>query len=189
MAAPATLTTLDLSGTWIINKSLSNTTEMDKILQLQGVSWLKRTAISAATITLSVKHYKDDAGVEHIDIDQTLTGGIKGTTENRTMDWEFREHADHLFGPVKGKSRRLVNLDELEHAWHKEGWTPDTAEHGVIESYVESDTPKSKTTWVGHQTWGFQEIDGVRRYTRHIKFTGPKGEDVQALMVYDYVSA
>lgn len=133
------------------NKSLSTTTEMDKILQLQGVSWLKRTAISAATITLTVKHYKGDDGVEHIDITQTLTGGIPGTTENRTMDWTFREHEDHLFGPVKGRSRRLHTFEEIEHAWLKEGWLPDTTEHGAIESYVESDTPKSGKTWIGHQ--------------------------------------
>jgi hypothetical protein len=59
---------------------------MDKILQLQGVSWFKRTAIANATITLYVKHYKDDEGVEHIDIDQALTGGIGGSTELRSLD-------------------------------------------------------------------------------------------------------
>ena len=49
---------------------------MDEILRLQGISWLKRTAIAAATLTLHVKHYKDDQEVEQIDIEQTLTGGI-----------------------------------------------------------------------------------------------------------------
>lgn len=95
-------------------------------------------------------------------------------------------------------------MEELEHAWLKEGWSADTVEHGAIEAYVESDTAKSKTSWVAHQVlhldinhvgrspdrrgkvWGFQVIDGVRRHTRHVKFTGPKGEDVQTLMVYDY---
>lgn len=42
-----------------------------------------------ATITLAVKQYRDDDGVEHIDIEQTATGGIKGTTENRTLDWTY----------------------------------------------------------------------------------------------------
>lgn len=45
---------------------------------LQGVPWYTRTVISVATISLAVKHYKDDENLEHIDIDQTLTGGIKG---------------------------------------------------------------------------------------------------------------
>ena len=47
-----------------------------------------------------MKHYKDDSGVEHIDIDQTLTGGIKGTSENRTLDWTERPNNDHVFGDV-----------------------------------------------------------------------------------------
>lgn len=56
---------------------------------LQGVSWFTRKAIRFSTITLDIKQYRDDDGVEHIDIDQTATGGIKGTTENRTLDWTY----------------------------------------------------------------------------------------------------
>lgn len=40
--------------------------------------WWKRRIIGAATITLDVKHYKDETGIENIDIKQTLTGGIPG---------------------------------------------------------------------------------------------------------------
>lgn len=60
------------SLTSLQNKSLSG--DYDRILQLQGISWFKRQAIKYATITLYVKHYRDDAGFEHIDIDQTITG-------------------------------------------------------------------------------------------------------------------
>jgi hypothetical protein len=97
-------------------------------------------------LTLYVDHHKDDSGVEHIDIAQTLTGGIPGTTENRTLDWTFREHEDYLFGPCLGKSRR-VRLEEIDNKYLREGWLPDTEEHGAINSYVKSDTPKSNTTW------------------------------------------
>jgi hypothetical protein len=44
--------------------------DTDTILKLQGISWVKRTAISMATVTLAIKHYKNDEGVEKIDIDQ-----------------------------------------------------------------------------------------------------------------------
>lgn len=44
--------------------------DTDQILALQGVGWLKRKAISMGTVTLDIKHYKDDAGIEHVDIDQ-----------------------------------------------------------------------------------------------------------------------
>lgn len=59
------------------------------MLTLQGIGWIVRKAISIATITLDVKQYRDDEGVEHIDIEQTATGGVKGTTENRTLDWTY----------------------------------------------------------------------------------------------------
>jgi hypothetical protein len=72
----------------------------DRILQLQGVGWFKRNVIALSTITLSVKHYKDDGGVEHIDIDQTVTGGIPGTSEDRILDWVERHKEDGLFGFV-----------------------------------------------------------------------------------------
>jgi hypothetical protein len=62
--------------------------DTDKILALQGVSWVtRRILIAIATITLDIKHYKDDEGVEHIDIEQTLTGGITASPEYRTLDW------------------------------------------------------------------------------------------------------
>ncbi|KAG5653336.1 hypothetical protein H0H81_000958, partial [Sphagnurus paluster] len=117
-----------VNSTHAQNKSLSGSTQ--EILTLQGVGWLKRKAIAVATITLNVKHHKDDQGVEYIDIDQTLTGGIPGTTEKRTLTWTERENEDHMFGAVIGKSRR-VKVDELEDDFLKRDWTTDTLEHGV----------------------------------------------------------
>ncbi|KAG5647600.1 hypothetical protein DXG03_008953 [Asterophora parasitica] len=185
MATPPSLTILDISGKYVMNKELSDKST-DQILTLQGVGWLKRKAITLGTVTLNVKHFKDDQGVEHVDIDQTLTGGIPGTTEKRTLTWTERENEDHLFGAVLGKSRR-TKVDVLEDEFLKKNWTADTLEHGVIQSYVESNTPKSGTTWIANQTWGVEEINGERRYTRHIKFTGPGGEDIECRLVYDYL--
>ncbi|EDR15749.1 uncharacterized protein LACBIDRAFT_301002 [Laccaria bicolor S238N-H82] len=186
MAVPADFTTLNLSGTFLLNRTLTDP-RTDDILALQGVGWLKRKAIGLSSITLAIKHYKDDDGVEHIDIDQTLTGGIPGTSEKRTLWWKEKENNDHLFGHVIGKSRR-IKVDELDLEFLKTGWTTDTIEHGVVQSYVESDTPKSGTVWIANQTWGIEELESLRRYVRHIKFTGPKAEDIELRMVYDYVS-
>jgi hypothetical protein len=112
---------------------------------------MKRKAIGLATITLFIKHYKDDNGTEHIDIDQTLTGGIPGTREERILTWTERENEDHVFGPVIGKSRRLKDLGEIDDDFLKTGWTPDSLEHGLVQSYVESNTPKSGRTWIAVQ--------------------------------------
>jgi hypothetical protein len=122
------------------------------------MSWLTRRAIAAATATLHVRHYKDDNNVEHIDIEQKIASGLPGTTENRTLDWTFRESSDFIFGPVLGKSRR-VPVDEIDNEFLRNGWMPDTVEHGVIDAYVKSDTPKSKMTWM---------VEQVRQHFRYI---------------------
>ncbi|PYH84494.1 hypothetical protein BO82DRAFT_352049 [Aspergillus uvarum CBS 121591] len=107
MAAPAEVTIKNLSGEWTMNKTLSNPT--DAILSLQGMSWLTRKALNLATITLHIDTYPDpeDSAIIHIKIDQTLTGGIKGTSENRISDGKKREHTDHIFGHVQGQSRYI----------------------------------------------------------------------------------
>jgi hypothetical protein len=158
------------------------------MLRLQGVSWFTRKVISYATISLDIAHYKDDQSIEHIDIDQNLSPGGISTREERILWWREKEHYDNVFGHVLGKSRRVKDVrgSELEETWLKEGWTNDTYEHGVVHSYVESNTPKSGVSWIVNQTWGFEIVEGARRYTRHLKFTGPNSEDMQIRLVYDY---
>ncbi|KZV68705.1 hypothetical protein PENSPDRAFT_652992 [Peniophora sp. CONT] len=182
MAAPAEKTINDLTGKWLMNKSLSDST--DDVLSLQGVGWMKRKIIAAATVTLHVKHYHTEDSIEHVDIRQTVTGGFEGTTENRTLDYVLRAHDDHLFGPIKANSRR-VKWVEIEIPFLKEGWLGEGEE--TIEAYATSDTEKSGTSWTAIQTWGFEDIGGARRYVRHLDFTGPKGEHLQKKLVYDYL--
>lgn len=66
-----------------------------------------------ATVTLAITSYTDDDSAVHIDIAQTATGGIKGTTEKRTLSWVQAAHSDPLFGDVVGRSR-IVSKSELE---------------------------------------------------------------------------
>lgn len=130
--------------------------DTDEILALQGVGWFLRKAIKAASLTLSIRHYTDDDDdTEHIDIDQTLTGGIPGSSEERTLDWEEREHRDGVFGDVVGKSRRVEKgeIDGIEEVFLKTGWTEDSKEDGLIFAYARSDTPKSGRTWTSDQVW------------------------------------
>jgi len=169
-----------------MNKKLSDDT--NRILELQGVGWLTRKTISLATITLNIKHYNDDNNVEHIDIDQTLTGGIKGTSENRTLDWTERENSDHVFGPVLSKSRH-VSLEEVEDPFLKDGFSSDVKETGIVLSFAKSDTEKSNRTWSVEQTWGFEIVEDIRHYARHVKFSYNNGEEVhEAKLFYDFVS-
>ncbi|TCD62776.1 hypothetical protein EIP91_006420 [Steccherinum ochraceum] len=183
MAVPESMTTLDISGEFIMDKTLSD--DSDEILRLQGVSWFTRRAISMATVYLTIKHDKTAEGVEHIVIDQVLTGGLGGSTEERTLDWQERETSQPLFGPVLGRSRR-IKLEELEDEYLKNGWLPDVTEHGAIQAIAQSDTAKSGRVWYSEQVFGFEEINGERRQTRHVHFIGPEQEDIHVRFVYDY---
>lgn len=98
------------------------------------------------TLTLGVKHYTDEDGNEHIDVEQTLSGGIKGTNEDRTLDWEERGEIDDIFGAVIGKSKK-VKAEEVEDEFLKSGWTEDTFQDGLILAVDWSDTAKSGMEW------------------------------------------
>jgi len=184
MAVPETMTTVDISGRFVMNKTLSDST--DHILTLQGVPWYTRKIIGVATITLDVEHYTGDDTFEHIDTDQTLTGGIKGTNESRTFSGLPREHTDYLFGDVIGLSKR-VKADEIAEEFLSKGWTKDTLEEekGIIFTTASSKTETTGKTWTADQIWGFEEVDGLKRYARHVHFYTPD-ETVQARLVYDY---
>ncbi|KAK2461652.1 hypothetical protein APHAL10511_006115 [Amanita phalloides] len=186
MAVSADFTILNLTGKFMLNKTLSDDT--DKILELQGVGWFTRKAIAIATIRLFINHYKDDDGIEHIDIKQTLTGGIPGTTENRILWWKEGKREDKIFGPVIGKSRRCTNeeLSQLEEYLTKE-WTEDTYQHGLVQAHAKSDTAKSGRIWTANQTWGIENINNERRYSRHVYFVGPQDQVIEARLVYDYL--
>ncbi|EAS35261.2 uncharacterized protein CIMG_00615 [Coccidioides immitis RS] len=212
MAAPAEITIQDLNGRFCMDKTVSN--DADPILSLQGISWLTRKAIGIATITLHVKEYKDDDGTVHIDIAQTLTGGISGTTEHRTLNWDENEHSDHIFGTVKGRSRfvrgaagadgkirpavevqtkagnekdqeavaRFLSGEILADGSATEGFVAGEGEDYWVHSWVES----VNDGWTAEQIWGFENINGVRKYTRRV-VAEKKGKVIKARLVYDFL--
>jgi len=189
MAAPPEIKLGNLSGDWVMNKTLSD--DPDPVLALQGVGWMKRKIIGMATVTLHVKQYDED-GKTHIDIDQTATGGIKGTTELRTLNWEPKSHKDDLFGSLTGKSRwssqppDFPGLDEAHINWLQEGWLDDGEEAGPNgEKRIESYSASDDNGWVADQIWGFAEVEGKRFYVRRVVIK--KGDKVLKIrMVYDW---
>ncbi|KAK7543500.1 hypothetical protein IWX49DRAFT_588934 [Phyllosticta citricarpa] len=206
MAAPPEKTLRNLNGAWVMNKTLSG--DSDAVMQLQGIGWLIRKTVSFATVTLHVKQYPDAASPSliHIDIDQSLSpGNIKGTSEKRTLDWETSAHVDHVFGSLRGRSRwttlSKIGADyvvgeaagevekerDADVRFMREGeWDESVAMSGdeVVESWVES----VDKGWMAWQIWGFENVEGVRRYVRHVVVRGKAGKGVQRLrLVYDWV--
>ena len=139
-----------------------------------------RKAIGLATVTLTVKQYTDEAGVVHIDISQRATG-ISGTTELRTLDWVAREHSDHIFGKVSGRSR-FQPLADVSDDFLKTGWLPEMNETAPVQNLAVS----VDSDWTAEQIWGFEEVDGKRMYARHVLVTNRKGERQTARLVYDW---
>ncbi|RYP07099.1 hypothetical protein DL764_002731 [Monosporascus ibericus] len=211
MAAPANKNIGDLNGKWVLNKTLSDPT--DPALALQGLGWMLRTAIGLATITLDVKQYtgppkSPSTSAEpatHVDIEQTVTGGVKGNTERRCLDWEMRSHSDYMFGSVRGQSRWVPGGDELARvvaevepvgvAYLKGGadqgeWLEDEAEGrgpgGETHILSFARNVDEGRGWIATQVWGFQNVGGERRYVRLVVVA--KGEErVNMKMVYDYI--
>ncbi|KAM3081111.1 hypothetical protein ACMFMF_003025 [Clarireedia jacksonii] len=167
MAAGPEVTLKDMSGDWVMNKTLSD--DADPVLALQGIGWWTRKAISLATVTIHAKQYSDENGITHIDIEQTATGGIKGTTELRTLDWQQRSHEDHLFGKLIGQSRWLT-LDDVEDEYLKDGWEENDGENSGPngERHVQSYVVNEEKGWSANQIWGFAIVDEKRYYTRRI---------------------
>jgi hypothetical protein len=179
------------------NKSLSDSPE--PALALQGIGFLTRKAIGLATVTLHVKQYTAPPDppsdkkepVVHIDIEQTATGGIKGTAEHRNVDDVDREHSDWLFGKGQARSRWL-GVDGLPAIaaecgeWLTKGWLEDGEGKGPGGESHLWNAVVADAGWTAVMVWGFQTIGSERRYVRLIQVS--KGDQkVEIRFVYDFV--
>jgi len=187
MAAPAAVTTRDISGKYVLNTKLSDPNVVEDILRVQNVSWVLRKAISLATVTLTVKHNPDNRGVERIEVVNTLTGGIPGTTELSVLDWTNSLHEDYVFGKVLGRSKRVDFPDGIEDPLLKEGWNASRGEKedGVLYFYDEN--VGGSVHWTAEQLWGFGELNGERRHLRCVRMAGKDERARYFRLVYDYL--
>lgn len=140
-------------------------------------------------------HTAEDGTTPKIDIDQLVSGGVKGSSEERVLDWQYRGHSDWLFGTVQGRSRYTTLAAVLEEVKGKgvteedakylaEGWLKEVEEGEVIESYVENEGNK----WTAWQIWGFAEIGGERKQVRRIVVRKTDKNEVKRVrLVYDYI--
>jgi len=168
MAVPDSVSLRNLSGTYTMNKTLSG--DADPVLKMQGMGWLVRQGVKYSAITLVIKEYTDENGIVHIDIDQTSTGGFKND-EPRQFDWEWHEKDDPIFGKVKGRGK-WTNVSELQEPFLKDGWDPkwlQEADGEVLFSEVDSVGAKGEQ-WHADQVWGFEIIDGGKRYVQSAVF-------------------
>ncbi|QPH00313.1 hypothetical protein C2857_003740 [Epichloe festucae Fl1] len=184
MAAPPEKTLKNLNGRWTVDSQLSES--VDPALVIQGIGYVIRTAISYATITITVNQYEappkppneSTETFTHIDINQSASG-LTSTQENRCVDDTEREHSDWLFGTVKGRTK-WVSLDEVEDTYLKNGWEVE-GDGKFILGHVEN----QDSGWTADQLWGFQIVNGERRYCRNTVVA--KGDQrAEFRLVYSY---
>jgi hypothetical protein len=146
---------------------------------------------------ITVKEYKDDKGIWHIDI-LSVASGITSQQENRTLDWTARDHQDRVFGAIKGWSR-MVKLSDYQ--MESPGDQNDVSflraeklKDGSPSKFLEDDSEHVQSWvrnmdagygWTAEQVWGFEEISGKRYHTRRVVVR--KDDKVEHLrLVYDY---
>ena len=146
---------------------------------MQGVGWLKRKTISVVPLSLHIKQHIE-GGVTHIDIGQTA-GSIKGTDDDRILDWVKRERVDDLFGDLKVKNR-WVNVLDIEDSFLKEGWLDGKEEASgpneemLIQAVIEG------AGWTVNEVSGFSITGGERRFTRRVMII--KGSERRTVVIY-----
>ncbi|KAL5361495.1 hypothetical protein BJX96DRAFT_165939 [Aspergillus floccosus] len=110
---------LRLHGSWCLDEYISD--DPDAILKLQGVGWLVRKAIRAASVKLTVTfqsgYCASPESMEFV-MHTMLTGGITGSSETRIPDWDERLHEDSVFGDVIVRCRFVPGtLDAGGNKW------------------------------------------------------------------------
>lgn len=176
MAAPDSKTLQSLSGKWKLNKDLSD--DFTPVLTLQGVNTLIRKATSVASVHLKIVQESSDK----IHMENTATAaGIPGTSEDYTLDFEWRTSKDPFFGDVQGRSRWITQEEAREN-----GATGEWLEGDSAGKLIQAVGKKPDDAWVATHLLGFENVGGERRHTRRVKVVGKDGEEVVVRMVYDY---
>ncbi|KAL4865439.1 hypothetical protein BDV12DRAFT_200179 [Aspergillus spectabilis] len=156
---------------------------------------------------LNITIYTDDSiGATRLDTVITLTGGIKGTTERRVMDWTVQDHKDYIFSACQHRSRFVYsskdeNTDgevypdfemqtdvsdekvkmflrgEVDEDGKKSSWSmPGSAEKDGGRVWMHTFMRNLDAGWTMEQMWGFEEINGQLYHTKRVVAAGAKGQ-------------
>ncbi|KAL7929274.1 hypothetical protein V8C35DRAFT_315960 [Trichoderma chlorosporum] len=190
MAAPPEVTMQELTGSWTMSKTLSDSFE--PVLTIQGIPWIMRKVASMATMSMKVTQEVDDTGLKTLIFTQGTSlaiGGISEEKELRALDWREEFHTSPIFGTTSHRSR-FVNLstatghdEKALNSFLIDGFLNEGEANG--ENYLLDLVIHQTNNWVMEQTWGFGLVNEERRLIR--KMTVTKGDVVvNARSVYDW---
>ncbi|KAE9567299.1 hypothetical protein CGCF415_v011913 [Colletotrichum fructicola] len=178
MAAPSTCTLHNLTGKFRTNKQLSDSS--DPLLAIQGINWAIRKAMGAVPIVINIKACPPENGVDVIEAENVIGGGIHKAKERRLLNWDVVERTDANFGRLRVQNGWSA-LSDIKDKFLTDGLQKEHSQESVIMIKVEN----LDHAWTQEQTWGFEEIDGIRRYVRKIVVT-KEGKRETARLVFDY---
>ena len=102
MACPPEITVHNFNCSFDMNKKEGDDTS--GMLKMQGLPWLVRQAASYSAVSINLKQFKGDDGIEHLDQEQVSTGGVK-QLEPRLLNGEWGERDVQFWGLVKGQNK------------------------------------------------------------------------------------
>ncbi|KAL8664428.1 MAG: hypothetical protein Q9168_007910 [Polycauliona sp. 1 TL-2023] len=152
MAAPPHKNLHNIAGRWTLNKPLSKPD-----LNLQNINIFIRSIATHTSVHLTISQPSPSS----IHLQQSATGAsIPAVTEDWILDWTWRDGHDPLFGDMKGRAR-WIGIDDAQ----VEGSEFDReADDGMI---MQAEW-KRDDEWGGTHYWGFEDVQGERRYVRRI---------------------
>ncbi|SPO07541.1 uncharacterized protein DNG_10235 [Cephalotrichum gorgonifer] len=169
MAAPPSVNILDVTGIWI----------------LQGVPWALRKILSFAGVSLHMTQTQsapednpDGEKVVSIRVKQVVTPGGFSSEESYILDFQSRDSTVPIFGALSARSKYLP-IDEI----------PDEEvrrrlEGGGANVVVQEFAHSKAGDWVTEGIWGFEDVNGERRFTR-TNVTSKGDSRVVSRLVYD----
>ncbi|KAH6881840.1 hypothetical protein BKA58DRAFT_372266 [Alternaria rosae] len=190
MAAPPEVTMHDLTGSWLLNKTLSDS--LDPAFVFQGIPWIIRKVISLATLTMKIAHSIDESGVPTMIFTQAASVAIAGLseeTETRWLDGREKLHSSTLFGTSSARTRMIC----LDTATGYDGKPLDVlltkdflreGKEGEEEHLFDLVVHQTKG-WVMEQIWGFGMLNGERRLLR-VMGLKKGGQAVYCMAWYDW---
>ncbi|KAE8158627.1 hypothetical protein BDV40DRAFT_291643 [Aspergillus tamarii] len=206
MTTSKPLPLLNLTGNWVMEKSLSS--NLEPMMKLQCLSWIIRRAFQHVTITFTITEYASIGAdssplARHIDVVHTVTGGFNGTTEKRTLDGNAYMQKDYVFGTLSVRSRLIGGVED-ENGQVRPALELDTpnlnqkmydfltgavsAEGEREAGFLVEELPREKMGTMRIQVWGFELIHGERYHTRRVLVINRSGDYAMARIVYKWHS-
>ena len=179
MAAPKEATVLNVTGRWLLNRTLSDSTEAS--FALQGIPWIVRKVINFASLELQYVKLPPAPGstATRFGFKQTVSPGGFNTSNEYIMDGEKRTDTVPIFGEISARCSYIGHNDVAKQV---EGFASADADQLAILEITNSEA----MGWSASTAWVFEALEGERRLVKHNTTT--KGDKVEkARMVFDYL--